>query len=375
MPRRTSIPKFHPHLSRLCSTALALFLVACIVAKLPMQVNAETAGTLLRHCFPYAKASPFKAALTETAELLLGFNPSDPSEALLRQFTYCTLAPQPQKQAEPDASPSPSATPPTDTLPILETSQTVAALRSTEQKSIYVDNDTSYEIDIAALLKEQLSIAPVTGAPQVLIVHTHTTESYTPEGQSYYTDADSTRTQDKAKNVVRVGEEIARTLTNAGINVLHDTTINDYPSYNGSYTKTLGIIEWYLAHYPTIQVILDVHRDAMIKTDGTKLKTTAEINGEKAAQVMLVIGTNEGGLVHDNWKSNLHLGLHLQEKLTTLYPKFARPLNLRKERFNQHATPGSMIVEVGTDGNTLTEAVLAGKHFAFALAEVLHAQK
>lgn len=375
MPRKTNAPKINPHFLRLCIAAMALFLFGGTIAKLPLHANAETADKLLRYCFPFAEAAPFKTALNATAELLLGFSPANPTAALHRQFAYCSLSPQPQVQPTPDTQPAPNATSPANTLPILETSQTVAALRSTEQKNIYIDNDTSYEIDIASLLSTPPSLQPVNGTPQVLIVHTHTTESYTPEGHSFYTAADSTRTQDKTQNVVRVGEEIARTLTDAGINVLHDTTINDYPSYNGSYTKTLGIIEWYLAHYPSIQVVLDIHRDAMIKTDGTKLKTTADIGGEKTAQVMLVIGTNEGGLSHDNWKSNLKLGLHLQERLTSLYPKFARPLNLRKERFNQHATPGSMIVEVGTDGNTLAEAVRAGKHFAVALAEVLHAQK
>lgn len=365
-------------LSRLlCACLIALAAVAAILGALrsPLQADAQTATQILMHRFPYTDASPLQTKLAALADTLFGFNPTAPASILQNQFAFCAIKPQAQPEAQP-TTPAPTqaekATP-ENTLPIAETSQTVAALKNTEgkNKQIYVDNDTSYSVDIATLLAEPLSLSVSADAPSVLIVHTHTTESYTPEGQTHYALSDSTRTQDKALNVVRVGDEIARTLTGLGIHVLHDTTINDYPSYNGSYTKTLGIIEWYLARYPTIQAVIDVHRDGMTRSDGTKLKLTADIGGEKAAQVMLVIGTNEGGLFHDGWRENLKLGLRVQDKLTAMYPSLARPLNLRKERFNQHATPGSMIVEVGTDGNTLTEAVTAGRYFATALAEAL----
>ncbi|MBQ4160120.1 MAG: stage II sporulation protein P [Clostridia bacterium] len=354
---------------------LALCAVLCLTASHNELQPQQLAHTLLAYRFPFSKELSLNTVLSNLTDNLLGFRPGQPQSILANQFPFFRPAPI-SEPAPVDASPSspPIVAQPENTLPIVETCQTVAALKNTEgaNKQIFVDNATSYDINIAQLLSEPLQLKTSADVPRVLIVHTHTTESYTPEGQDYYAPSDSTRTQDKTQNVVRVGEEIARTLTEKGINVLHDTTINDYPSYNGSYTKTLGIIEWYLERYPSIQIVLDIHRDGMTRSDGTKLKVTADIHGEKAAQVMLVIGTNEGGLTHENWRENLKLGLRVQDKLTSLYPKLARPLNLRKERFNQHATPGSMIVEVGTDGNTLAEAITAGKYFATAFAEVLH---
>ena len=255
--------------------------------------------------------------------------------------------------------------------PIAQTSSIVGSLSgSGENKSVYVNNETNFQIDINELLKEELSIKKKDG-PLVLIVHTHTTESYTESGKSSYSANESTRTQDKNYNVVRVGEAIKEQLVQNGIKTIHDTTINDYPSYNGSYKKTLGIIEEYLKKYPSIQVVLDVHRDGMTKQDGTKMKVCAQVNGENAAQVMVLCGSSEGGLKHENWRENLKLGLRIQEQMTKAYPGLARPLQLVKERYNQHATNGSLILEVGTDGNTLEEALVCAKYTGIAIAKVL----
>ncbi|MBE7026484.1 MAG: stage II sporulation protein P [Ruminococcaceae bacterium] len=256
-------------------------------------------------------------------------------------------------------------------FPIVQTSSVVGSFSgSGKNKTVYINNETSFEIDINKMLEEKLSITKKDG-PMVLIVHTHTTESYTPSGKQTYSPSESTRTQDKNYNVVRVGEVIKEELVKNKINAIHDTTINDYPSYNGSYKKTLGIIEDYLKKYPSIQVVLDVHRDGMTKQDGTKMKVCADVGGENSAQVMVLCGSSEGGLKHDNWRENLKLGLRIQQELTEKYPTLARPLQLVKERYNQHATKGSLILEVGTDGNTLEEALVCAKYTARAIASVL----
>lgn len=274
----------------------------------------------------------------------------------------------------PTAPPTPPpADPDSPTHPIAEVSQVVGGVKyqPSDNTTVYMDNHTSYDIDIEEFLRAPLSIKPEKGKPFVLIVHTHTTESYTPAGQTTYQDGDSTRTQDKSQNVVRVGDEVAAQLEAAGINVIHDTTINDYPEYNGSYTRTLKVIQSYLDKYPSIQVVIDVHRDGMMKADGTKLKVTADIDGQKTSQVMLYIGSDEGGLKHENWRENLKLGLRIQQSMSAQFPRLARPLNFVKERYNMHATPGSMILEVGSDGNTLEEACAAAKHAGKAIADVL----
>ena len=224
------------------------------------------------------------------------------------------------------------------------------------------------------MLDEKLKISPQKGKPYVLIVHTHTTEAYTPQGQTTYNKGDSTRTTDPSLSVVRVGVEIKNALKAAGIGVIHDTTINDYPSYNGSYKKTLGLIEEHLKKNPSIQIVLDVHRDGIIRDDGAKIKLCVDINSKKTAQVMLVMGTDEGGLKHEQWRENLKLGLRIQDKMTTMYEGLAKPVSVVRERYNQHATLGSMIIEVGSDGNTLEEAILAGGYFGKAMAEAIKAK-
>ena len=311
---------------------------------------------------------------------LIGFDIADPKTILYSQLGALKIAnaqaadAQTNKNAQAQTPPAP--TPDNsggdgERYPIVETSSVVGGVANTgANKSIYVNNETNFNIDISGLLAEPLTLKKQDG-PLVLIVHTHTTESYTPSGQYSYSPDESTRTQDKNFNVVRVGDGIAAELQAAGINVIHDTSINDSPSYNGSYKKTLGVIESYLAQYPSIQVVLDVHRDGMTAQDGTKYKVSADIGAEKAAQVMVLCGSSEGGLPHPNWKENLKLGLRIQDVLTTEYKGLARPLHLVKERYNQHATPGSMIIEVGTDGNTLDEALVTAKYTGRAIAKVL----
>jgi len=240
-----------------------------------------------------------------------------------------------------------------------------------QAKGIYIKNETKYKVDINALLNESLNMKFAEKGPQVLIVHTHTSEAYTRTNKNNYKPSDPDRTEDPRYNIVRVGEEIAKHLENKGISVIHDKTIHDYPSYNGSYLKCLETIQSNLKKYPSIRIVLDIHRDGLIFEDGTKLKVTAEINNTKVSQVMLVVGTNEGGLEHPNWKENLKFAIRIQNKMNQLYPKFARPINLRRERFNQHATTGSLIVEVGSNGNTLEESVAAAQYFANALSEVI----
>ena len=234
-------------------------------------------------------------------------------------------------------------------------------------KNLGVKNETTYEPDFNSLLYAPLNFS----SPEILIVHTHASESYKMDNTNYYFENESDRTTDINYNVVRVGDELAKELSKYGYKVTHAKDINDYPSYNKSYTKTLDVINYYLKQNKNIQIVIDLHRDSVIKSDGTKLKFLSEINGEKAAQVMIVCGTNQAGLENDSWQENLKFALKIQNFLENKYPGFARPLNLRQERFNTHATLGSMIIEVGSGGNTLDEALNSVKFLSNAINEVL----
>lgn len=233
-----------------------------------------------------------------------------------------------------------------------------------------IRNDTSFEIDIAALAAEGLDLRLDPEQPQILIIHTHSSEAYMQDEYNQYEESDASRTEDKNYNVIRVGDELTEKLTGYGLNVVHDREIYDYPSYTGSYTRSGESVEAYLAQYPSIKIVIDLHRDA-IGTGDTVYKTKAEISGLSSAQVMLLVGTGENGLYHPNWRENLKLALYMQNAMDTLYPTLARPIALKPERYNQQLSNGSMILEVGSSGNTLPESLLAIDLFAEAVGPAL----
>ena len=239
------------------------------------------------------------------------------------------------------------------------------------ESPVYVKNETDYEIDIDALLSAPDKVELSGSDVQVLIMHTHGTEAYTPTSQNNYTPSDTDRTTDNRYNMVRVGDEITSVLNQRGIKTVHSDTLNDSPAYSGSYNRALEDITAYIKEYPSVKLVIDVHRDAITASDGTKYKTVAQIDGADTAQLMLVCGTDAGGLTHDSWQDNLSFQLKIQKEMNTHYPGIMRPLDIRAARFNQHVTPGSMILEVGTSGNTLEEALSSARLFAETLADML----
>lgn len=220
--------------------------------------------------------------------------------------------------------------------------------------------------DIEALLQQPLTWDLATGDPTVLILHTHTTESYTKSGEDY-TESSAYRTLDENYNMVSIGDRVAQILEQSGITVLHDRELHDYPSYNGSYTDARKSIQAYLEEYPTIQLVLDLHRDASDGANG-QLRTAASVDGETSAQLMLVMGTDASGLTHDHWEENLALALKLYAQLELQAPGITRPIVLRSQRFNQDLSTGALLVEVGAAGNTHAEALLAAEQLADAIA-------
>jgi stage II sporulation protein P len=236
-----------------------------------------------------------------------------------------------------------------------------------------VDNHTQgITPDVSACWKKEpsLTLQPAENGAQILIMHTHATEAYQMDGEDVYQESDDSRTTDENYNMIRVGEEMKAVFEDMGLSVVHDKTTYDYPGYNGSYGRSLAGIQSYLEQYPTIGVVLDVHRDALIDSDGTVYSKTTTIDGERVAQVMLVVGTNDSGLSHPNWQDNFTLSLKLQGAMLTVADSLPRAIDLRSQRFNQHLTAGSLLVEVGTSGNTLQEALAGARLFAQAAGQV-----
>ena len=238
----------------------------------------------------------------------------------------------------------------------------------------YISTSREEPLPLTAL-GEPFAAALTEEEPQILILHTHGSEAYTPAPGTEVVWSGDYRTTDTRYNVVKVGDEMAAAFGEAGISVLHDRTLYDYPSYSGAYDRALAAIQSYLAQYPSIRFILDVHRDAIEDGQGNQYKVISPIEGVgTAAQMTLVVGSDGSGLTHPDWMENLRLAVALQQDILAEYPTLMRPLLLRNSRYNQHATTGSLLVEVGAAGNAPEEAALAGRLFAQRMTEVLRAQ-
>ncbi|MBQ7025620.1 MAG: stage II sporulation protein P, partial [Peptococcaceae bacterium] len=238
---------------------------------------------------------------------------------------------------------------------------------------LHISNKTGVSVDLA----KELKIAPEieiykNEKPQVLIIHTHGTEGYFPESDGTYKSSWSSRTTDKSKNVVRVGAEIAKQLEAANITTIHDKTLHDQTSYNGSYDRARVTIQSYLKKYPSIDVVLDIHRDAITQNDGTKIKPSATINGKSAAQIMIATGCQSGSVTsYPNWRKNFRFAIRLQQTCEKMYKNLARPMYFVSKKYNHDLNCGSILIEMGSEANTLEQAIYSGELVGKALVKVL----
>lgn len=236
-----------------------------------------------------------------------------------------------------------------------------------------IKNCTALPFDeVAAEVNKELPFAIEIGSaePQVLLMHTHTTETYQISDEAWYDPAFTARSTDEAVNMIAVGEAMKAELDAAGIATLHDTTLHDYPSYNGAYARSNVTVRKYLQEHPSIKIVLDVHRDAIQRDDGTRIKPVAAPEGTACAQVMLICGADKGGNL-PNFKQNLRFASAWQAQMANDYTGLARPVLFDYRYYNQDLSTGSLLIEVGGHANTLSEAKTAGVYAARALARLL----
>ena len=233
---------------------------------------------------------------------------------------------------------------------------------------IYSSNETRLSPNMNALAVAAYPIEVVSAeeeSPQVLIVHTHGTECYADS------KGGAARSTDRSENVVRVGKELCEVLNFYGITTLHSETMHDEISYLKAYSSSKAEVEKLLKLHPTIKYVIDLHRDAIPNDGGKRVKPVTDIAGEQVAQVMLVVGTNDAGANHPRYEDNLTVASHLQSTLNELYPSLARPINIRSAAFNQGFGAGCMLLEVGSDANTLEEALKAVRLFGAGFSKVI----
>ncbi len=243
------------------------------------------------------------------------------------------------------------------------TNNPISENANVQHGSIKIKNQTSY-----SLTEDVLNPNITIENKNILLFHTHSCESYTPSEKYPYTQTGNFRTTDLNFTVTRLGTELQNHLKQYNYNVVHSTDYHDYPAYNGSYTRSLATVENMLKTTPS-DIIIDLHRDAI----GSRpdYAPTVKVGEEEAAQMMFVIGTNEGGLWHPNWQQNLKFAVKVQQKAEEMYPGLFKPIMLTQSRYNQHAGKFASIIEVGSTGNTLDQCLNSMKYLAKVMDEVL----
>ena len=334
---------------------IAFGYLATVSGALPSAGAADETLSAQADSAPTTSAEP-SPAQSPSLQPVEESTPSPAQSPSLQPVEESTPSPAQSPSPQPAEEPTPSPTP-------------VKVITTTITAESIIDNNTNYTVDENALLAEDLNLTLSSDGPQILIIHTHTTEAYTMDGDDSYVQTDSYRTTDIQHSVVRVGEELKTALETYGLQVLHDTNFYDYPSYNGSYARSGAAVTAYLAQYPSICLVIDLHRDAL-GSDSTIYKTVTDVQDTTAAQIMFVMGTDEN-LYHPYWQENLKLALKLQNAAAALYPELMRPIELSSYRYNEQLTMGSMLMEVGTSGNTLQEALEAVRLFAKTAGPVL----
>lgn len=276
----------------------------------------------------------------------------------------------PFPSGEPEAETVPETAAPPETPEPEPTSTPWPTLRAVTIADDGLKNFTSHTVDTQALMAEGCALSLPAAGPQILIVHTHACEAYTAEPGKEYESAGDWRTLDEEQNVVAVGAALKGALEAQGLRVLHDTQLYDWPDYNSAYVNSGAGIEGWLAAYPDIAMVIDLHRDALGEEECI-YKTVTDA-AEPMAQLMFVVGSDQN-LCHQNWQENLKLALLLQQTAQEHCPTLMRPIDLSACRYNQQLTTGSLILEVGTCGNTLAEAIAAAECFAEAVGPTLAA--
>lgn len=242
------------------------------------------------------------------------------------------------------------------------TENPIANKYNVQYGKVQIKNQTSYTLT-EEMLKPDIKI----DNKNVLIFHTHSCESYTSSEKFPYVPTGNFRTTDLNYSVTRVGTELENYLKQYQFNVMHDTSYHDYPAYNGSYARSLETVENMLKTTQA-DIIIDLHRDAI--GSRADYAPTVKIGDEYAAQIMFVIGTAEGGLLHPNWNQNLKFAIKVQEKAEEMYPGLFKPITLTTYRYNQHTGKYANIMEVGATGNTLEQCLTSMKYLSAVFNEI-----
>jgi stage II sporulation protein P len=237
----------------------------------------------------------------------------------------------------------------------------------------FIKNSTNHSNEATMdIIKDKPSFRlKLDGSIEVLILHTHATECYNPYDSGVFDKSIPSRSTDNEKNMVRVGATLAKELTLLGVGVVHATTQHDHPSFSGAYNREAETVAAYREKYPSIKVIIDLHRDAIEPSADTRVKPTAVINGKKAAQIMILSGCENGYMNFPDWAENLRFNALLEDKIESAYPGLTRPVYFNYSKYNQNLLTGATLIEMGSHANTISEAVYSAELIAKPIYEAL----
>ncbi len=209
-------------------------------------------------------------------------------------------------------------------------------------------------------------------APIAAIYHSHAMESYLPSvklasaGTTGKMDAEEAFSDDPEITVVRAGQELAEILAKQyGVPTVHSRRFHDSGGRLGAYVQSAETVERLLKQYPSLRILIDVHRDAPRRE-----RTTAVIAGEPAARILLLVGS-DAKLSHPDWESNYAFALALHQAMENLYPGLSLGIMVKESRYNQHYSPHAMLVEMGGVDNSMEEVLRSTRMFADALVAVM----
>lgn len=243
---------------------------------------------------------------------------------------------------------------------------------TSEFNGIYLRNTTlNHKVNISDYVNKKVYASVDVNQPTVLIYHTHSTETYELLDRGYYTKERSSLSEDAKENMIRVGEEVCKVLEKNGYKTIHDKTVYD-EEYSGAYNRSFEGVKNILKNNPSIQIVLDIHRGTIYQKDGSRIKPVTEIGDKKIAQIQIISGCEDGNVTDfPNWEKNFAFAVKLQKHLTDSNPKLVRPLLLCSRKYNMHLMPCALQIEIGTDANTLLEAVYSAELFAESLSQLL----
>ncbi len=347
-------------------------------SSVPTEAPDGTAPTAGAAALPAPKVAPTKAPYAAPSPTFPPVVPKKTDAPVPPSAPPPSAVPEPtsapERTAMPEPSPTPEPTPIPEAAPEPDLWEPAAAVISTTitWKNDPIQNDTDYAVDGASLLGRMPDLELPAEGYQILIIHTHGSEAYTPSGEDQYEATSDYRTTDPDHSIIRVGQALGDALASYGLNVLVDTGLYDWPSYDGAYARSGAAVQTYLEQYPTIRVVIDLHRDAL-GDDATTYRTVSDQVQPDAAQIMFVVGTDVN-LAHPAWRENLAIAMGLQGLVEDKYPHLMRPTLLCPYRYNQQLTTGSVLLEIGTAGNTLEEALTAAELFAEVAGPALAAR-